>query len=241
MPLVYDRYRHSPASGNMFLAAPDAFVWRYGLKNWSDEDSPRQAMGSAAEFATAQALIHGMTDDEAADLAVAEFDKRMSGVVSEEREHVAAITRKFLEKMRPDGAPLTYQHAITLNGALYGLRRDIVVKLDFTYAEFVRDTKATLRMPSEIKPDHARQMAAYSIATGKPVRVLYATPKRVEEYEATDIDKHWRRLVAAWRRIEALDALVRSPEHAIEIIPLNTDSIYWDETALAKAETVWRI
>lgn len=241
MPLVYDRYRHSPASGNMFLAAPDAFIWRYGLQNWSESDSPRQAMGNAAEYATAQALIHGLSDDDAEALAIEEFDKRMQGVVCEEREHVGKITRKFLEKMRPDGPPLTYQHQITLNGALYGLKRDIVVKLDFTYEGFVRDTKATLRMPSEIKPDHARQMAAYSIATGKPVRVLYATPKRVEEYEATDIEKHWRVLVAAWRRIEALDELVRSPHHAIQIIPLNTDSYFWTETDATRAEVIWGV
>lgn len=243
MGLVYDRYKHSPASGNMFLAAPDAFVWRYGLKNWQEDDAPRQAMGNAAEFATAQTLLLDMTDDEGAELAVAEFDRRMNGEVCEERDAVGPITREFLKAMRPLGKPLVYQGKATLNGALYGLSREIVVKTDFEYEDFILDTKATLRCPSEIKPDHARQFAAYSVARGKPVRALYATPKKHAMYhlpEATAED-HWRLLVAAWKRIEALDAICESPQHAVSLIPFNPDSWFWDEKMKARAAATWSI
>lgn len=243
MGLVYDNYKHSPASGNMFIAAPDAFVWRYGLKNWQEEDSARQAMGNAAEFAVAAALIHDMPDEQAELAAVEAFDARMKGEVCEERECVGPIVREFLKAMRPLGKPIVYQGKTTLNGALYELRRDIVVKTDFEYADFILDTKATLRCPSEIKPDHARQFAAYAVARNKPVKALYATPKKHALYDLpqASVEGHWRLLVAAWRRIEALDALCESPHHATKIIPFNPDSFYWDDNLKARAAVTWNI
>jgi hypothetical protein len=242
MGLVYDNYRHSPASGNMFLAAPDAFVWRYGLKNWQEEDSARQAMGHAAEFAVHAALIGNITDDEAVTaIAQGEFDKRMNGVVSEEREAVGDIARNMLRAMRNYGPPLTYQHKITLNGALYGLRRDIVVKMDFGYENFIIDTKATLRCPSSLKPDHARQMAAYAMATGKLVKALYATPKKFAEYAAENVEHNWRLLLASWRAIEALDGICEAPGDALRFIPHNPDTYYWDDATRSRAIETWRL
>lgn len=241
MGLVYERYKHSPASGNMFLAAPDAFVWRYGLQNWQEEDSARQAMGLAPEFAVHAALIQGLSDDDAAALAEAEFDKRMNGLVCEEREAVGAITKQMLRVLRKYGPPLTYQHKITMNGAQYGLRRDIVVKLDFGYENFILDTKATLRCPSEIKADHNRQMAAYQIATGKPVKVLYATPKKFAEYTLAEAERHWNLLLASWRAIEALDEICAAPTDALRFIPHNPDTYYWDDTTRTKALELWQL
>jgi hypothetical protein len=241
MGLVYERYKHSPASGNMFLAAPDAFVWRYGLQNWQEEDSPRQAMGHAPEFAVHAALIQGLDDDAAAALAEAEFDKRMSGLVCEEREAVGPITKQMLRVMRHYGPPLTYQGKSILNGALYGLKREIVVKMDFEYENFILDTKATLRCPSDLKPDHARQMAAYSVARKKPVKVLYATPKKFAEYTLGDTERHWTLLLASWRAIEALDGICDAPTDALRFIPHNPDTWFWDDATRPKALETWRL
>jgi hypothetical protein len=242
MPILSDRYRHSASSGNMFLADPSAFIWRYGMGNWDDGNS-RMNMGNASEFAANVALRQDLTDDQAAECAVAEFDRLNAGEICAERDVVGEITKQFLAVMRPLGKPLTYQAARTVHGGMWGLTREIIVKTDFGYGDFYIDTKATLRCPSTPSVEHIRQQALYARILEKPCELLYATPKKSARYSVVeeDVDIGFRQMIAVFRRIENLSERCASAMDATEIIGFSGDSFYWSDDAKAKASEIWRI
>lgn len=238
-----DWYRHSPSSGNMYREAPDAWLWRYGFGK-KDERNARMAMGNAAEHGVNIALTSGATDDEAATAATAEFDKQMEGVISPERDAAPLICRQMLAALKPFGKPLFIQGKVNLpSGERYGFAYPVRGVTDLGYEEFSLDLKATLACPSSPKFSHICQLGAYAKMTGKPQKILYATPKKAALYDITpeDAEYGWQIMAAAWRRIEDLARLHKTPEDAARVIPFNPDSFYWSDAHKAEAATIWRI
>jgi len=241
--MLPDYYRHSPSSGNMFREAPDAWLWRYGFGN-RDEKNARMAMGSAAEHGVNVALTSGLSDDDAADAALAEFDKLMQGEISAERDAAPLICKQMLALLRPFGKPLTIQNVVNLpTGQRYGFGYPVKGVTDLGYDEFYLDLKATMACPSAPKFSHVCQLGAYAELTGKPQKILYATPKRAMLYDITPEDAAygWSVMQGAWRRIEALARTYPTAEAAAAIIPFNPDSFYWSDADKAKAATIWSI
>lgn len=241
--LLPDWYRHSPSSGNLYREAPDAWLWRYGFGK-RDERTARMAMGVAAEYGVSIALTSDASDDDAAAAAIAEFDKLMAGEVSAERDAAGAICRQMLAVLRPLGKPLSLQavHALA-TGERYGFAYPVKAVTDLGYEDFYIDLKATMACPSAPKFGHVAQVGTYEALTGKPQKLLYATPKRAALYDVSPEDSAhgWAVMKAAWRRIEALAQQFRRPEDAASVIPFNPDSFYWADAAKAEAATAWRI
>jgi hypothetical protein len=239
-----DWYRHSPSSGNLYREAADAWLWRYGFGK-KDERNARMAMGSAAEHGVNLAMTSDMSDDDAAKAAVAEFDKRMEGEVSAERDAVPLICKQMLAKLRSLGKPLTIQQVVNVpTGQKYGFAYPVKGVVDLSYEGFDIDLKATMACPSSPKFSHVAQVGTYAELRQKPQKVLYATPKRAELYDITleDAAYGWSVMRSSWLKIEALAQRFNRPEDALSVIPFNPDSFYWsDAKSKAEAATVWRI
>lgn len=219
-------YKHSASSGNTFMEDAFAFVWKWGMRNFG-EDSARSNMGLAAENGAYQGTMLGLNDEAAIAAAITYFHNKQEGEIAEEEEAaIPGIVKGFLTHLRPLGVPLTYQAFRTISGEPYGLRYDIRAKFDFGYENLYVDTKATLKMPSEIRFKDVRQQALYKAVTGKPCSVLYATPKKSALYPVEDAGEALGDLIRAFRQIEALDAQFADPKAALKCLPYDPDSFY---------------
>jgi hypothetical protein len=195
--VIYENYKHSPSSGNMWIDSPSAFIWRYGFRKWG-KDNHRTRMGKAAERAAYDAVFLGRSPEQAKADAMAFFkqsndDKEYddNGVIIPEYEAAGFIAKAFVEQLLPLGKPMKREYRE--NVPLLGYDRRVAYEVDLQYEEHgIIDLKATLKMPwgdktpdEEKKPrwSHARQQGLYrhiaKIRQGKsvPVSLLYAAPK----------------------------------------------------------------
>lgn len=248
--MLYENYKHSASAGNLWYENQSAFIWRYGFKNWG-KDSPRANMGKAAEKAVYDGLSLGVTDPVAiCKAATSIFDKMHQGEVHEEREAVGPIAQNLYAKL------------LTLNGkftrkprearSVGGLGKRINFEVDLFHSEIgIIDLKATMRMPWAEGKDpapnwnHVRQLGLYSyLEGGAPVSLLYATPKRSELYSIPNelADRGAQELLSVFYQIERWADKFPTPEQALQFIPLNTESFYWDdEDDVERARVLWSI
>lgn len=244
MAVLYAKYRHSVSSANLWRECPSAFLWRYGLQRWG-KDNARTAMGQAAEKAYANALLHGLTADEAAEDAKRRFYDLMQGEDTEHADYAAAITKGFINDT-PEEWGKFVQHAPWRPVQVAILGKEISLKPDFIFENALVDTKATLRIPSEPSPLHLRQIGAYAKEWGLPGVLFYSAPNKAAEYKTAlhpiddeSAERVCGELMRDWRQIEAFDRRFSSVRDAALVTPLNTDSFYWDETDIEEAKSLW--
>lgn len=267
MGFVYDKYRHSAASGNTWLENQAAFVWRWGFKQFGEQGA-RQAMGLAAEHGAAMGLMHNGSALDVARAAKGEFDRLMEGEVSPERSNAIRCAVRLWRELKPLGKPLSYQPWRPVQ--LGDLGREISLKPDFEFADCLVDAKATLAMPQLPRTMNLRQQALYSAGYRKRAYLLYVTParkppvkppksgkdkgvvklsklatpatKRWFEVSRQDVFTHAAELLGAFEQIERWDSRFNRPEDAVPYIPLNLDSFYWsDPTDQVRAIETWRM
>lgn len=247
MPVLYERYRHSVSSANLWRESPSSFIWRYGLRRWG-RDVPRTIMGKVAEAAYANALINGLSADEAQADAVRRFHDWSEGEDFPEAEAAGWIARGFVEGTKPEWGKLI-AHA-PWRPIQAGLDHEVSLKPDFVFENALVDTKGTLRMPSKPSFGHARQIAAYAREWKLPGVLFYAVPRsKNKQYESVDCVCHsltdedaedaWNGLLFDWKQIDAFDRRFTSPADAMTVTPINTDSFYWDEEDIPEAMTEW--
>jgi hypothetical protein len=178
--MLRETYRHSASSATTYATRPSEWLARYGFGLYG-EDTARTAMGRAAEHGCAMALLHDLTDDEGAALAIREFDQLMKGEVTEEREASGRIARRFLAQLRPLGRPQSYQEETIVKGERFGLRYPIKIVTDFRYEDLIVDTKATLRCPTACgirEAKHVLQVSCYGRIAERAAALLYCSPSR---------------------------------------------------------------
>ena len=238
--MLYPKYAHSASSGNLWMDARDVFLWRYGFQKWG-KDSPRAQMGVIAEEITYQALLQGLSPEDASKLAQETYDAKFQGEVHEEREYVGGITAKFVTALSELGKPLTYQASRTVE--LGAFAKGIKVKTDLGYDNLTVDLKATLRVPSSPKPAHLRQASLYAKLTGKPQKLLYASDKKIWGYVVTeeDVEKNVPVLFGAFRTIEGFAKMFPTPEAALSAIAFNPDTYYWKDYDIEEARKAWQV
>jgi hypothetical protein len=239
VPVLYPRYRHSVSAANLWRDCPSAFLWRYGLQRWG-KDTLRTYMGKAAEAAYANALLSGLSADQAADDARQRFYSLSEGEDSEHADYSAEIARKFVENTDPAWGKLIV-HAPWRPVHCDMIQREISLKPDFVFENALVDTKATLRMPSEPSSSHVRQISAYAREWKLPGVLFYATPKKSSHLTAEPdaAEAAWRGLIRDWRQIEEWDRRFADFDDAARVTPLNTDSFYWDEDQIDEADQLW--
>jgi hypothetical protein len=242
--MLRETYRHSASSATTYATRPSEWLARYGFGLYG-EDTARTAMGRAAEHGCAMALLHDLTDDEGAALAIREFDQLMKGEVTEEREASGRIARRFLAQLRPLGRPQSYQEETIVKGERFGLRYPIKIVTDFRYEDLIVDTKATLRCPTACgirEAKHVLQVSCYGRIAERAAALLYCSPSRTFFHVpgSEDLKAGWEEMLGLFRRIERLDALCATPEDALAVIPF-ADEHWYDAKQRARAKQLWTV
>lgn len=142
-----------------------------------------------------------------------------------------------LDELKPYGEPefintLTghKQQSIEIkcNGADWVL--PVMGYLDFVFPKYglVVDLKTTLRMPSNLSLNHARQGAVYKKAMGnKQMKFLYVTPKKTGWLELEDEKPYLEQIKAVLNRKEKLLRHF-AKEDLKNLLPVNMSSFYWN-------------
>jgi hypothetical protein len=247
LTVLYARYKHSVSAANLWRECPSAFLWRYGLQRWG-KDNARIWMGKAAEAAYANALLHGLSGEDAQQDAVRRFYDASEGEEFPEAQAAGWIARGFVEQTDPAWGRLVAHNPWRPVHA--GHEREISMKPDFVFENAIVDTKATLRLPSEPSFQHARQIAAYAREWKLPGVLFYSTARsKDKQYNAYDhrhlsltdeqAEEAWQSLVLDWHQIDRFDRRFASVADAMSVTPLNTDSFYWEEDDIPEAIGMW--
>jgi hypothetical protein len=239
--------RHSPSSLNLFCASPAMFVLERILGR-------RQPVGAPAHRGTA--VEHGVTDGlfntaddylpRAVEKALEKYDaiSAMSGDSRRDayRRDIAPMVERALMELRPYGPPDGVQGFMEWRPE--GLKYPIVGFYDYQWSDhgIIVDLKTTERLPSEIKPAHARQVALYCSSDNMAGRLAYVTPKKMAVYELENIREHREALYQIALRCEAFLALSEDPEFFVSITAPDTESFYWSPPEARQAAfNTWRI
>ena len=233
----------SPSSLNLWLAQPAMWTLKY-VHGYKDEAGPAMARGTAVE-AGMQVLLTGGSVDGAVTAAHVNYDLNQPEA-SDERDAERAVIEPMVRQLPGVLAgwprPLSYQRKVQAEytGAS---TLPILGYLDFEFEDCVVDLKTTKALPSKARIEHVRQVGLYAHATGKPVRLLYVTPKKSSLISVApeDADVGWRQLKAAARALER--TLTASPTAGAlaEFFVPDFDSYHWDEKSISKAKEVYNV
>lgn len=114
-----------------------------------------------------------------------------------------------------------------------GLEVPVIGYVDFAFEDADYDLKSTHRCPSEPRPDHARQVALYTAARGKPGHLVYVTPKKHVSYPV-EPEEHLEAMRRDALSLQRFLDRVKNGSDALEMLPANLDHYRWsDETRAA--------
>ncbi len=238
--MLYEGYKHSAYSGNLWTASMSAFVYRYGLRNWG-QDKPRMMMGKVAERVAREAILKNISPEDAAKQAETELLMFTQGEVVKETDKVGPITANFVRELSKLGTPIPHEGKQIFD--IEGLKFKVSLEVDFSFeVAGIVDTKATLAVPTEPRPDNVRQCALYATLMKRQVSLLYASDKKTFLRPLTDeeIVQGYQELFQAWRQIELWHLNFPTPEDAIQFIPLCLDTYHWDDDEMPKAKALWK-
>lgn len=237
--MLYPTYKHSAFAGNLWIGNQSAFIYRYGLMNWG-KDNPRMMMGKVAERVAREALLNNISPEDASKQAEKEFNLHTAGEVTKETDKVGPITANFVRELSKLGFPIPHEGKQIVE--IEGLSYKVSLELDFSFGNYgIVDTKATLAVPSEPRPDNVRQCALYAKILKRPVSLLYASDKKVflRPLTADEIDQGYNDLVQAWKQIERWQDKFATPQEAIKYVPLCVDTYHFDDEDVPKARALW--
>lgn len=237
--------RHSPSSLNLFAACPSLFVLEKVLGR-------RMPVGAAAHRGTAveAGVAHGLADFAAPLADCVEIAERrfreLTGLSPDPRREkvgdgVGAMVERALRELRPYGTPSSAQGFIEWRPE--GLRYPIVGYYDFLWADhgIVVDLKTTEKLPSAVKPSHARQVALY---TGGNLegRLAYITPAKSAVYRLESVAEHRACLHRMALACERFLALSEDPAFFVSITSPDLESFYFaPPEARQAAFEVWAV
>lgn len=196
--------------------------------------------GTAIEAGVQHGLLHpDAAIDECAALAESTFDRlaALSGDPNREkhRDQIAPSVAVALEELRQYGVPDICQGRVSV--MLPEIPIPFLGFLDFGWTEHgcILDLKTTEKLPSVMRPDHARQVALYVYGTNNEARVAYATPKKIGVYRLEDAEGHIRSLTAVAKTMERFLALSSDPAELTALCIPNLDSFYYSDAATRAA------
>lgn len=240
--------RHSPSSLNLFAANISMFTLERILGR-------RQPVGSPAHRGTAgeDGVTHGLmnpdaTLEECTNVAISTYD-RVAALSSDPRRQeyrgtLADMVDRGLRELRPYGVPSRKQGFVEWRPE--GLVYPIVGYFDYAWDNhgIVVDLKTTERLPSEIKVEHARQVALYRATAGDNLeaRITYVTPKKSATYKLENPREHLDALKRMAMACERYLALSEDPQFFVDITVPDLSSFYWsNDRARQAAYDVWKI
>ena len=226
--------RHSPSSLNLFAADREMFIAEkiFGMKQ---PGSATMVRGIAVEDGVAL----GLKDPNApvADCiaaAIKTYDTK-TALMSDPRrdklrEEIPGMVETAIEELRPYGIPSAAQGFIEKR--FPDLNLPIVGYFDFEWSEhgIIVDLKTTDKMPSQVKPGHARQVAFYC-SDNVEGRISYITPKKRATYQLENKRAHLDALIRIAKSCERFLALSDDPQFFVNITAPNYESFYWNNPA----------
>lgn len=225
----------SPSSLNTWRECPGLWALKY-LGKFRDASGPSAWRGNAVEKGMLAWLLKKDRPVAVAQ-AYETFDGEALGEISEEIEEEKSLIEPMLdmaikESERFPSGILGSQTRIEL--PVSGLLVPIIGYADFLLKDgSIVDLKTTKRLPSNPKPDHARQAALYSAGRNAPASLLYVTDKRAATYPIGDNERE--ELIAEIKRdalsLQAFLMKQESPATAIRSLPMQKDSFRWSDAA----------
>lgn len=241
----------SPSSVAKWNGERGAWVAHYIFK-LRDDFGPAMWRGKAVEAGLERSL-HRPSDD-ALDHAMQQFENDAQGLADDatdkERENIEPMLEQAIAAMPKLGCGPLVASQVKSEGWLDGVGVPLVGYPDFIFDGFCLDLKTTLRCPSEIRPDHALQIAFYAHTRGeKRADILYVTPKKSAHFVMTklEISEAIETLRKRARSIEttlyAADAAAhhsgRQPEDVLaEMCAPDFSSFYWSDALRQQAVSV---
>lgn len=233
--------RHLSASSlNLWREQPGLWALRY-LAKVKDEMGAAVWRGKAIE-AGVEIWLRKRSAEEAMAAAESTFEANAQGEVSDEidaeRAMVAPATEIAIGALQ-DVPPLLMAQA-KIEHWLDGVDVPLIGYVDFIFEDgSLFDLKTTKRIPSEPKPDHARQVGLYMKAREAPGSLLYVSGKKFASHPVPEdsVDT-----LLAGLRMDALalqEFLGRfeTADRAIRSLPMNIDHfMFGDDTRAAALE-----
>jgi len=226
--------KHMSASSlNMWSGSQGAWVAKY-LYGRKFPFSVAARAGVLAEDAVV-AVLTGRLDKEA---AIKEAEKSYNKAIMLDRsddnvkrgEAIRGFVENALSELEPFGVPEFEpdgkQKGFSIMCKGDGWELPVIGFIDLDYKDKIVDLKTTMRAPSSLSSEHARQCALYQKAFGKETRFLYVTPKKAVWHVCEDMDAVMAEIKTLLNRQEKL---LRSfdKEELAKMVDVQPDSFYW--------------
>lgn len=225
----------SPSQINLFCTAPALWVMEKLLKI-------RSPVGAAAHRGTAaeDGIVAGLMEpskpvEECVEIANRRF-RELTALSrdpnrAKESEAIAGIVKQGLAELRPYGVPTSTQGKIEYHAE--GLTVPIIGFYDAAWDQhgIMTDIKTQLRLNSQIKTPHARQVSLYKAAISDNIdaRVSYITDKKAATYHLENHRDHVNALVKIALTIQRFLSLSKDARELAALVVPDTDSFFYND------------
>jgi hypothetical protein len=233
--MIANYIRHSPSALNLFAASPAMFVLERVLMIKQPVGVPAHRGVGVEDGVTFGLLNPNASLAECVDVAQLKYDTLTALSTDDRRQkyrdNISDMVAMALEELRPYGIPSHTQGLVEWKPE--GLTLPIIGIFDYHWADhnITTDLKTTERMPSQIKVNHAKQVALYVTSNNAAARVTYTTPKKCVTYNVENTDEHRAALHQIALKVEKFLALSDDPQFFIDITVPDLDSFYWTAPA----------
>ncbi|MGE3583061.1 MAG: hypothetical protein AB7J28_16790 [Hyphomonadaceae bacterium] len=216
---AFGKERTSPSEVNTFASERGFWLARY-VRKIKDDVGPAAWRGDAVE-AGLQAALYGRDDPlthalNAFELREQEYAKAHDGEVHPDADAERAAIEPCLNnallcvKAHEIGQPTATQ--LKVEAYLPGCELPMHGYLDFAFADHAMDCKATNKIPSDAKPEHAAQVSFYAYGRKESkARLLYAStaqktknPYNLVTLGSADIQRNIENMARVQRNMETL-------------------------------------
>jgi len=243
----YDIPHLSPSSCNTFVASPAMFLLDKVFKR-KGEVGPAAHRGTAVE----SGIVLGLQTDASEEECVNHADKEFWGLTAlstdprreKERASVSEMVKVGLKELKPYGRPTSAQGKIEY--AVEGLAVPLIGYYDLVWEnhKILTDIKTTHALPSQIKINHARQVALYIKATGSAFdpRLTYITTKKCATYRLENVDDHVKSLERIALTIQKFLSSSNDPAELASMVMPDYESFYFNDADMKQAAfDIWGV
>lgn len=221
----------SPSSLNLFQASPALWAGRY-MFGWKDDAGPAAKRGTAVE-AGLDVWLWERNPEKALGAALDNFALNTQGVAEadyeKERGYIVPMLTQAISALESAPTPLARQ--VKIECWFDGLSVPVIGYIDYLWPDRLRDLKTTLRVPSELKGDHARQVSLYWKVKQLPASILYVSDKKPSELDLKE-DEAQRHLWDMQRCADTLQHVLSRVEDRNDFIRFyvpDFDNFRWTE------------
>jgi hypothetical protein len=221
----------SPSSLNLFAQEPALWVVQYLMGRRFGVGCAAHR-GSAAENGVQAGLMDPRLPIENCQAIALQAYDSLTALSADtrrakEREALPGIVAGAVTELRQYGPVTDYQSKVTHR--FDGVPVDVWGYLDFQFAGsgVIVDLKTTLRIPSEISPQHARQVAFYVHATNSEGRLAYVSPSKLAVYRVEDAARSYAEMANIARRLMRFLAVSNDAAELAGIVTPRVTEFWW--------------